>query len=281
MLILNGHVLEPGAPEVTLLNRSFKYGDGLFETLRVYQGHILFLPQHLQRLNRGMERLGYAYEAATWLPAMTQALQRSLQLNQIDQHGRLRLHVYRAGPGAYAPLEDTPYYLIEAYALKHNPYVESPPLHLTVYADWSIQPTPLSGCKTAAALPYVLAARHARQTGHDQSLLLNGDHVVEADSSNVFLIAQQKLITPPLSLGGLPGVMRETIMQVAREVKVPVQEKKFRLRDLRQAEEVFLTNVVRGIQPVGQLDGHRYAAAPGPLTSFLQNCLRQYIEKLL
>ncbi len=281
MIILNGHVLEPGAPEITLLNRSFKYGDGLFETLRVYRGRILFVPRHLQRLTRGMQRLGYAFAPVAWQAQLSAELQRSLTINGIDQHGRLRLHVYRAGPGAYAPLDDTPYYLIEAYALKHDPYQEAPPLRTTLYADWPITPTPLSGCKTAAALPYVLAARHARQSDHDEAFLLNGEWLVEAASSNLFQVSQQKLITPPLSLGGLAGIMRQTVMQVAREVKIPVVEKKFRLRELQQADEVFLTNVVRGIQPVGQLDQHRYPETPGPMTQFLQNCLRQYIEGTL
>jgi len=281
MIILNGHALEPGAPEITLLNRSFKYGDGLFETLRVYQGRILFLNLHLDRLTRGMQIMGYDFEPEAWLPQLTQALRRGIALNGIEQHGRLRLHVYRAGPGAYAPLEDTPYYLIEAYALKHDPYQEPPPLRITTFADWSLSPTPLSGCKTAAALPYVLAARYAQRAGFDEALLLNGDLVVEAASSNLFMVNQQKLITPPLSLGGLAGIMRHTVMRVAREVKVPVVEKKFRLKELRQADEVFLTNVIRGIQPVGQFDRRPYREVPGPMTRFLQNCLKQYIEGLM
>jgi len=127
----------------------------------------------------------------------------------------------------------------------------------------------------------VLAARHARQTDHDEAVLLSGEQVAEAASHNLFQITQRKLITPPLSLGGLPGIMREVVMQVAREVKIPVVEKKFRLRDLRQADEVFLTNVIRGIQPVGRLDRHRYPEAPGPMTRFLQNCLTQYIAGTL
>lgn len=279
MLILNGHALEAGAPEITLLNRSFKYGDGLFETLRVYEGRVLFVEQHLRRLATGMARLGFAYDPATWLPQIEAQLQHSLRLNAITAHGRLRLHVYRAGPGAYAPLEDTPYYLIEGYALKYDPYQAPSPQRLTVYADWPLRPTPLSGCKTAAALPYVLAARHARQQGADQALLLNGDHVVEADSSNVFLVVNRQLITPPLSLGGLPGIMRETVLKLARQVKVPVQEKKFRLREVRQAEEVFLTNTIRGLQPAQALDETPLGEVPGPLTTFLQNCLRRYLAE--
>lgn len=280
MILLNGQLVEPGAPEVSLLNRSFKYGDGLFETFRVYQGHLLFVERHFQRLRHGLDRLGYEYDEA-WLLHVREELTRSMNVNSIHNHGRVRLQVYRAGTGTYAPTEDHPYYLIEAYALKYDPYQEPVSLSMTVYRDWSIQQTVLSGCKTASALPYVLAARHARVHGYDEALLLSGEHVAEASSSNVFFVSQRKLFTPPLEVGCLPGIMREVLIQVAREVKIPVQEKKFRLRELQQADEVMLTNVIRGIQPVSSLDKKDWTPSPSPITVFLQNCLHQYLQKII
>ena len=278
MVILNGTAYEPGAPEVSLLNRSFKYGDGLFETMRVYQGQLLFWERHWQRLRWGMEQLGFAFEAEAYRQRLALDMERAMQLNALQGHGRLRLHVYRSGEGAYAPLSDEPYHLIEAYALKQDPYQEPAELSLGVYPDWSLQHDPLSGCKTANALPYVLAARYARQQGWDEALLLSPEGLAEASAANLFVIQQRKLYTPPLSTGCLPGVMRAVVMQLAAQTKIPCHERKLKPRDLRSAEEIFLTNSIRGLQPVARVDGRKTPLREHALTTFLQNCLIQLVQ---
>lgn len=280
MVILNGRLFEPGAPEVSLLNRSFKYGDGLFETIRVFRGNLLFMNDHFRRLTRGMHILGLEVEP-DWLNQVRADLRRSLLANGIDDHGRVRLHVYRSGVGAYAPVEDTPYYLIESYSLKEDSYQQAGGISIGVYPDWHLTPNPLSGCKSANALPYVLAARYARVQGWDESLMLGPNGLAEASSSNLFIIRHQQLITPAEDSGCLPGVMRQVVMRVAREVRIPVKEKRISHRDLNQADEVFLTNVVRGIQPVAQIAGRKRNIVNWPLTTFLQNSLYQYVENLM
>ncbi len=280
MVILNGRLFEPGAPEVSLLNRSFKYGDGLFETIRIFRGNLLFMNDHFRRLTRGMHILGLEVDP-DWLNQVRADLRRSLLANGIDDHGRVRLHVYRSGVGAYAPVEDTPYYLIESYSLKEDSYQQAGGISIGVYPDWHLTPNPLSGCKSANALPYVLAARYARVQGWDESLMLGPNGLAEASSSNLFIIRHQQLITPAEDSGCLPGVMRQVVMRVAREVRIPVKEKRISLRDLNQAGEVFLTNVVRGIQPVAQIAGRKRNIVNWPLTTFLQNSLYQYVENLM
>ncbi|GAB4410580.1 MAG: aminodeoxychorismate lyase [Bacteroidia bacterium] len=276
MFILNGQAHAAADPAALLLNRSFRFGDGLFETIRVYAGRLLFVQAHLDRLVAGMDTLGYTY-APDWRVRIAGELRRILHLNQIDQHGRVRLHVYRAGPGAYAPVEHDACYLVEAFALKSD-YFQSPPIQLTVYEQAGVMPSVFSAFKTASALPYVMAARYAQQQGCDDALLMHDRHPAEASSSNLFYVHQRQLYTPSLDTGCLAGIMRAQVIQLAGRLQIPVHEKKFRLRDLRQADEVFLTNTVRGIQPVSTLQATTYMA-PGPLTAFLRQCMHQMINE--
>ncbi|MEL6673482.1 MAG: aminotransferase class IV [Bacteroidota bacterium] len=279
MLIVNGKLVEAGAPELTLLNRSFKYGDGLFETLRVYKGAIMMLDAHLERLRRGMELLKFDFAPEFFLPRIQEEIERLLVVNQIQAHGRIRLHVYRSGAGTYKPLEDEPFYLLEGYSLKDDYYAHNAPISLTDYHDFPLSPHPLSGVKSANALPYILAARHAREMGYDEALLFHGKYIAEASSANLFIVHQQKILTPPLSEGGLPGIMRQQVIQLAERLKLVCQEKRLRPKDLRQADEIFLTNSIRGMIPVDQyqnlkLDVKRYALLP-----FLQRCWVQWVEE--
>ena len=97
MINLNGHLLHPGAPEISLLNRSFLYGDGIYESIRIFKGKILFLPEHLRRLETGMHLLGFEFEAETIRQELDQQLHATLEANLITDHGRAKIHVFRAG----------------------------------------------------------------------------------------------------------------------------------------------------------------------------------------
>lgn len=281
MLLLNGTPYAPDSPEFPLLNRSFRYGDGLFETIRVFQGQPLFLKDHFARLQRGMDLLGLRYDPEAYPLQLRQHLRRAIEVNRIDHHGRLRLHVYRAGEGAYRPLSDEPHSLIEAYPLAEDTYAQATGLSLGIFPDWELRPTPLSACKTANALPYVMAARYAREQGWDEALLWGSEGLAEASASNLFVVKHRQILTPPLSSGCLPGTMRQVVMRVAQEVRIPMKEKKLGRRDLKQADEVFLTNAIRGIQPVERFEGRKQPWVAWPLTVFLQNSLYQYVQKLM
>ena len=280
MLIINGQSYEAGAPETTLLNRSFKYGDGLFETIRVFRGKSLFLPQHLARLFKGMECLRFDFVENFFREELEESIQKCLQANQIHQHGRIRLHVFRKGEGAYSPNSNKPAYLIEGYSLKGDYFAQSNPLSLCSFSELGLSHSPLSGFKTANGLPYILASVYAQEQGFDEALLFCEGWVSEASSANVFLIRKRQLLTPPLSSGCLPGIMRSEVIKLAKRLHIPIQEKRLKVKDLSQGEEVFLTNSVRGIQPIQQLDRQSFLVHKNSLTGFLQSCLLQYIEEI-
>lgn len=279
MLIINGVAYEAGAPELSLLNRSFKYGDGLFETIRVYGGKALFVKEHLDRLLQGMKLLQFETDFSAFTQTLATEINRAISLNAIARHGRIRLHIYRSGLGAYAPLDLTPYYLIEAYSLKTNYYEPNPALSYTLvdFKDVPLAYGSLSGLKTASSLPYVLAAIYAQKNGVDDVVLYCDGCVSEASSANIFIAKNQKIYTPPLSSSCRNGVMRAQIIRLCKELKIDLQEKNLYSADITRADEVFLSNTIRGIIPIKRYNQIEYNTYAYAITPFLQKCLLQYV----
>lgn len=281
MPLYNDRLYASEAPELTLLNRSFRFGDGLFETIRIYHGQPLLLDAHLRRLRRGMELLQLDFPGPDWEVQLRQGIARLLAHHQIDGHGKLRLHVFRSGEGAYTPLSDAPHTLIEAHALKEDFFASDLPLHLTDCTTIPLHPGPLAGIKTANALPYILAGRHARATGFDDAVLYCEQQVAETSRANIFYVSQQRVFTPPLSTGCLDGIMRRQVIDLCERLRIPCQEKKFRGRDLYQADEIFVTNSLRGIQAVTCYRDRDFAPSQLALTGFLRQCLRQTLDAMV
>jgi len=280
MVFHKGTFIPEGSAELHLLNRSFRYGDGLFETMRVFNGRLLFLSRHLKRLFRGMELLGFSFSPQEWEKQLEDSARTVIKHAKLTDQGRLRLHVFRSGPGAYTPVDDEPHFLIEGYALKYDPYRAPFPLSMAPYQDWPLTISPLSGCKTANSLPYIIAGRYAKEQGADEALMFDvKGNVAEGNSANLFWVKDKKIYTPPLETGCLDGVMRRTLIYLTQTVQLPFQEKHIKLKELLQADEVLLTNTIRGIQPVKEIAGVAFPGGKGPMGSFLQNCLLQYVEQ--
>jgi len=275
MLLLNGKWIEADAPELSLLNRSFKYGDGLFESLRVFEGKLLFWEDHWARLARGMEVLHFSFDAEQFEQLLLEAIQTFLSQNYIQDHGRLRLHIYRAGGGAYLPIDNQPFYLLEGYSLKHDPFQISQEVKVTDYQELKLPFNALSGIKTANSLPYILAARYAQEQGFDDALLYHETFISEASSSNIFWVKNKKLFTPPLTHGCLDGVMRKQIIALCKGLKLPITEKGLRLKELEQADEAFLTNSIRGIISIAQYKDLLFDVKKAGITSLLKRSLYQ------
>jgi len=280
MLILNGNWIEPGAPEVTLLNRSFLYGDGMYESVRIFRGKPLFLADHLDRLTRGMRFLQFEFDRESFQDLLEKEILRSIDQNQITQHGRIKVHIYRAGTGAYKPLDDHPYYLVEGYSLKPDYYDYNAPIHISLI-DYKAIPLAfglISGFRTASALPYILAAKYAQYKGVDDVVLFGDKYIAETSQANIFAVKHQKLFTPPLETGCTNGIMRRQLFHLCRKLKIPLTEKKFKSTLLENAEEVFITNTLRGITAVKSYNQTSYSVQDYALTPFLKKCLFQYIE---
>jgi branched-chain amino acid aminotransferase len=260
--------------------RAWRYGDGLFETLRVCKGTPLFFTRHYSRLILGMDTLGLAVPEH-WQPGWLRLAVVDLLEARGLANARVRLQVWRAGGGLYTPQSDAPDLLIEAEALS-GPFYGFPRegLHLGVAESVTLARRPIDAVKGAVALPYVLAARERealRANGGPDELLLRNDagRPVEAVSANLFAFGPEGLCTPPLSEGGIPGVMRRVILRAARAEGIPVSERPLTDADLLAADELFLTNVIQGMRWVARFGDREYA------NSFAAGLFGKLEEKVL
>ncbi len=249
-LMLNGRLHPAEEPILKAGNRAFQYGDGLFETLRVIRGTPCFLDHHLARVTKGGEVLGIIPPPEFTVSALRASIQTLLRENGVTQSGRLRLTLFRERGGTYRPEGDRGEWLAEIRGWDGAGYEwNEMGKELGDFPDIPIHKTPLSPFKTTNALVNVMASLRGRKKGWDDCLLWNSaSRPVETTSSNVFAVFDGELYTPPLGEGCVDGVMRHVVLGLAAEWGVVAHEAPLGARDLLGADEVFLTNAVKGIQ---------------------------------
>ncbi len=214
------HLPEP----LALAQRALYYGDSLFETIRVFNGRIPFMRSHWDRLSNGLQRMGYAVPTHWSGDFFKHQIRRTAPAN-----ARVRLTVWRSPGGLYCPTDDTPQFLLTAQ------------VRLPVDA--------LSGLKAPNAFRYVAAAQEAQARGWDDAVLLNAsDRLCEATSSNIFWITNGVVCTPPLSEGPVTGVARGLLPKLIAAAGLRFEERVAGFEAIQTADEVFLTNAIRGIQ---------------------------------
>ncbi len=256
----NGNIISANLPVFTINNRSFRYGDGLFESMRLLNGKLNFSDLHAERLTKGLKALKLNLPMkinAAFLNSQVDALCKS---NKIFDHARIRMTVYRDGDGFYTPDSNKAAYLIEMQAIEETEYTLNKKGYLIdLYKEIPKNPGLISSIKTNNCLPYVLAGIYKNEQALDECILLNSDgNLVEAISSNVFVWTGTELLTPSLAEGCIAGVMRKVILHLAMDHKIKVREVAIKPEALLQAEEVFLTNAARGIQWVVGYKDKRY-----------------------
>lgn len=255
----NGELLPADGKLLTIANRAFKYGDGLFESMRLMKGQLKFPDMHADRLQRGMKALkidGYS-QMDTWF--LKEKVEQLASRNKI-KHGRLRLTVYRDAEGLYAPTQNKAGYCLELQPLDEPRYfLNEKGLIIDVFTELPKPTNYLSNIKTCNSLPYVMAGIFKTQNKLDDAFLLNQNgFLCEASSSNIFVWYKSHLYTPALSEGCVEGVMRQIVMKLAVDNKIPFTEAQINPDILYEADEVFLTNAVKGIQWVMGFGVKRY-----------------------
>lgn len=255
----NGEILPADTKLFTLNNRAFRYGDGLFESMRMMKGHLKFADLHADRLQRGMKALkidGYSQMDTWFLKEKTEDLARRNKA----KHGRFRLTVFRDAEGLYTPSRNKMAWCLEFQPLDEPRYfLNEKGLIMDIFADLPKATNYLSNIKTCNSLIYVMAALYKSQNKLDDVFLLNQNgFLCEAGSSNIFIGYQNHLYTPALSEGCVEGVMRQVIIKLAQQNNIPVTEAQISPDILYEADEVFLTNAARGIQSVMGFGVRRY-----------------------
>jgi branched-chain amino acid aminotransferase len=245
MFVLHNHSFLPASqPVITAGNRAFRYGDGLFETMKVLRGRILLEDYHFERLFLGMKMMlihtGYGFPDARSFSALLVELCRK---NGCEDLARVRLSVFREEDGSAG-------FVAEASTLdeENNMWNEEGwKIGLYPYARKSMDA--LANLKTANYLPYVMAGLYARENGWDDALLLNAENnICDSSIANIFLVRGSEILTPALHQGCVNGVMRRHLCSLIKEEGYTLKQEEITENDLLQSEEVFLTNAVRGIR---------------------------------
>ncbi len=246
----NGDIHADGECLISVRNRSFRYGDGLFESMLWQNGDIQFLHYHVERLHKGMALL--KMDGAKTLDAFFIKQQAStlIKKNKLEGAVRLRFSVFRDGAGLYAPETNKVAFLLEVGSLDKTLASRYPAgLIIDIYREHTKPINHFSAIKSNNALLFVMAGIFKKQQGLDEVILLNENGLLcESSSSNIFIWYRNSLYTPALSEGCVDGVMRRAVMEVAKANNIAVIEAQINPEILNEAEEMFLTNAVHGIQ---------------------------------
>lgn len=252
MLNFNGELTENGP--FLYENRGFLYGDAVFETVKCVNGKLLFWEDHYFRLMAGLRivRMQIPMEfTMEFLEAQISKLTTSLA----SESGafRVRLSVFRNGNGLYAPQTNTVSYLITAKPLPTSPYVfKSDSYEVDLYKDFLVPKQLLSNLKTNNRILNVTGSIFAQENDLQNCLLLNTEkNVIEALNGNLFMVTGHHVVTPPLSEGCLNGIMRKQLISLLKaNNEIVVEESIISPFELQKADELFICNVITGIQPI-------------------------------
>ena len=262
MINFNG-TLHSSADNLLVNNRSFLYGDGVFETVKIVADKILFVEDHYFRLMASMRVVRMEIPMNFTLEYFEEQILVALKGNNLSGAVRARITVYRNDGGYYLPKTNAVSFLIEVVSIDNALYrIDKTTYEVDLYKDFYVAKQLLSSIKTTNKIINITGSIFAKENGLDNCLLLNDSkNVIEALQGNVFMVMDGKLITPPVSEGCLNGVMRKQILSLAKEIEnLEVLEQPISPFDLQKAEELFITNVIKGIQPITKYRKKEYGS---------------------
>ena len=277
---VDGIRAQPGAMHLSALDRGFTLADGLFETMLIANGVVFRPGSHLGRLHASARRMGLSLP--TNLPRVIEDAVRTAADAGIRQ-GRLRLTITRgvSEPGLAPSAHGNPTCVIAIAHRAAMPDDPRPGLDARIASGRRNEHSMTAGMKTLAYTDLVLALAEAREAGADEAVLLDTEgHLSEGSASNLFLVLGDVLHTPPLSCAALPGITRTIVIEIADQLRIPVDERPLLPDDLYGAGEAFLTSSVRGIAPLQSVDGHMIGTGcPGKVTAGITERYRALIAK--
>lgn len=250
-------------------DRGLQYGDGLFETMGVSDGKVKRFAMHMARLAEGCHRLGMPMPATDLIEADCEKVLEGLGAAVV------KLIVTRGpGPRGYPPpAEPTVTRIVNSTAQQVSEAEASRPLLVRVCETRLGRNPRLAGIKHLNRLEQVLAGAELREPAVDEGLMRStDDRLVSGTASNLFMVRKGRLLTPQISDCGVSGVMREVVLRTAARLGIEVEVGQFTLADIERADEFFLTNAVRGIRPVGFVEGLKTFAS-GPTIPRLREAL--------
>jgi branched-chain amino acid aminotransferase len=281
-IFVNSRLVSGDRARISVFDRGFLYGDGVFETLRSYHGVIFRLDDHLDRLQDSARSVRIRPPAPR--AKIQSFLYRTLAANRI-RNGLLRITLSR-GAGPWGP--DLPAGARPTLVVMARPMVKLPPGRYARGVKILIVPferlgsrSSVSRIKSTNFLVNHLARREARRFGAEEGLMLNADgHLTEGTVSNIFMVRKGRLLTPSLDCGLLDGITRRVVLELAESLGIPARETHLKPGDLSRADECFLTNTSMEIMPVTRVGTLRVGSGrPGEVTKRLAGAFRELVKR--
>jgi len=254
----NGKIIPSDQPIYTASSRAARFGDGIFETMRVRKGKILFEELHIARLLMSLELMQIELSDELKWATLYSSIVSLLEKNGNPPHARVRLMITRGDGSIMEEPTNSSQVLVETWEANDYLFNEKG-LKVDVYSEFPRSRNAFSMLKTCNFLPSVMAAKFAKENKLDESLLINdAGRICDATISNIFWVRDGQIFTNAFSEGQVMGVMRTHLILMLHKHDMPVTESLISPEELKQADEIFLTNVIRGVQWVGTFGDRHY-----------------------
>jgi branched-chain amino acid aminotransferase len=240
-------------------NRSLRYGDGLFETMKMVKGAIINKEFHFERLFNGLSLLQFEIPKTFNASFLEKRIKEIAAKNTHNNVTRIRLMLFRGNGGIFDPENLFPNYIIETSLLSHQGQLNEKGLVVGLFPDAKKSCDLFANLKSNNYLPYVMAGLFSKKNSLDDSLVLNSfGRVCDSAIANIFIIKDNNIYTPPLTEGCVAGVMRRWMLEKFHLKKYHVIERKLSINDVYDADEFFLTNAVSHLRWVKKFTGKNY-----------------------
>lgn len=260
-LIYDGIICSSDVPLLKITNRAFRFGDGIFETIRYHKGVPLFFEDHYDRLIRGMSVIRLSLQGFPSRKEFCDRIVSIVNKNRFFGDVRVRISVFRKGEGFYTPQNTMASWIIEVSPLADQGYsINEKGLIIDFFSEFPKSASPISPFKTVASLPYVIAGLFCKENYIDECLIINGQgRYIESVSSNLFWIKESNIYTPAIGSGCIEGVIRKKVIEYLPELGFRIiQTPGATPAEMYDAEEIFLTNSINGIRWVVGLGDKRF-----------------------
>jgi 4-amino-4-deoxychorismate lyase len=250
-----------GIPQsvISIADRGLQYGDGVFETMRMQNGCLPLLSWHLERLAASAARLSIPFDQ----PLITRELEQFVSSLSVKDAIIKIIFTRGTGERGYLPPEaPAPTRIFIANVLRDWSVLAEQGLMVRLCRQRIMELPEIAGLKILGRLDLVLARNEWRDTDIHEGLLMDSrDNIIEGTMSNVFLVSQDRLLTPSLETAGVIGVARRVILErLAAQIEMPFEERNISEDDLYRADEVFICNSVAGVMPVRQIEDHQFSS---------------------
>ena len=254
--ILNKEIVKSDEIKLSDTNRGYLYGDGFFETVKIFNSKLFNFKNHFQRISRSIKLLDLEFNFSIF--ALENMIMKVIDKNKIKD-GSVRVTIYRDSFGKYLPESNkTSFHIVSSIDDKNLFILNNDPLSLDIYNENCKAASDLSNIKSLNSLLYVLASIYANKNNLDDVLIINSNNdIIESTNSNLFIFLDNMIYTPPLSDGCVDGSMRRLIIDIL-EKKYTVSIQSISEEQVLSSNEVFLTNAISGVKSVGSIGKMNY-----------------------